>query len=1429
MNNAVNKKKWVFSLIYMFSFLLVGCISLFGHSETMEAACTSTCSSCNGKGYSETIGDYAQAQSVFINSLNENVQVKSYRIVAGCYTCGGKGSYTIYYTGKGSYGANYQNGTNDYIIGNKVVSVACNNSWVYSESNGITNGCRKWTCSACKGVSKTEYKLTLTAGTGISTVSPSGENWYSSGTSVNVSCTPKTGYHFTKWSDGDTRQNWPTTMDKAKSFTAYGEANSYTVTFDANGGSVSTASKSVTYGSTYGTLPTPTKNGYTFVGWYTAKTNGTRIQSFSTVSTASNHTIYAQWKESSYKVTYKGNNNTGGNTADTSHTYGTASALAKNSFTKTGYTFKYWYGNPTMQGDTMNGYLLEFNGSYIKRIRIIKASATNFEILVQADNTSSVKIPTWTTKGGQDDIQWHQLSSGKWDRNGKSYNFGAQISIATHNYELVDYITHIYAYNSSGGQLEYQATGYYGMPLRESENFYIGNGDTVLYAQWKANMYDFTVSPNGGTFSDGTMETKMADPKLTYNANSWWNVASFVPERTGYSFTGFYTAVSDGIQVYDKNGMCIKGTDYWNTDGKYCFANDLMVYAGWKQNEYKVTYHANGGSMDSAEKTYHYNDQVDLSLTAEKEGKIFVGWSLDPYGRIPLGSLKMPDLATSEDVRHSDWELTLYAVYSIPVSDVANHTYPEYEKKSPWEVFVRVYDFEDEENYRDYDLAYTLDTSTMVYQYVIDMDISDFVGTMEAYYYKVYAYDNVKNWKVIYEGKVGKSDTDIPDEEIPEDEDPTPKSYRQTVKHYKYDPVRREYKKLADDTGADVEEGNTYTPSFADILEGYEPDYIKYPEGYEETGKIVNGAYEVTEAATSEAYYHPCKYLLTFDANGGKIEVNGTLVSQKKGKIAYSDRYENVGYDENNDGIFGDTYGFPAPVREGYTFDGWYTQGGVKVRGSDLYLTADDSTLYAKWKINNHTVTYDDWTNGGIGDATIQKNYEYGAKIDLSVPAQKTGNGWTFVGWNTDPDATTGLSTLSMPDHDVTVYAIFKKDIMVTIVERDKQQTVTTKQTKTIYNNAISADFTITSQVEQDSVWEGWTLLGWTTETGADEPPVVGIGSTYTSSDDATLYAVYTSEVTLSYDTNGSSMVIEPQTEECFYNASGESKYPIFVVANAPVLPQHSFVNWRVEEGNILDTQSNPISSCMPESEIIVTETTVLKTFWDKHPMLEVYNRYFTLEQAQSGEITQAELLEKVKATDEEAKGPGNEEGRLINGTDVIVKDYTASDFTDITTDKEIEVTYQATDSFGNTVTKTITVYVVDTTVKKSPKVKYVRFISSEFYADNVGNLLPAEKGGLETTSIWRENVVYKSILESALHNRKINEEYKTIEYFGTSSQVKIAGSGEWKTEKSTWIFTKDDIAEVKSFVDTHGYGNIRESNALELFIDAFKKCLKLN
>ena len=70
----------------------------------------------------------------------------------------------------------------------------------------------------------------------------------------------------------------------------------YTVSFNSNGGS-SVSSISVKYGDTYGTLPTPKKDYYKFVGWYTSPSGGTKVSSGDTFNSASNITLYAQWQQ----------------------------------------------------------------------------------------------------------------------------------------------------------------------------------------------------------------------------------------------------------------------------------------------------------------------------------------------------------------------------------------------------------------------------------------------------------------------------------------------------------------------------------------------------------------------------------------------------------------------------------------------------------------------------------------------------------------------------------------------------------------------------------------------------------------------------------------------------------------------------------------------------------------------------------------------------------------------------------------------------------------------------------------------------------------------------------------------------------------------------------------------------------------------------
>ena len=77
--------------------------------------------------------------------------------------------------------------------------------------------------------------------------------------------------------------------------------------------------------------------------------------------------------------------------------------------------------------------------------------------------------------------------------------------------------------------------------------------------------------------------------------------------------------------------------------------------------------------------------------------------------------------------------------------------------------------------------------------------------------------------------------------------------------------------------------------------------------------------------------------------------------------------------------------------------------------------------------------------NGGTSATKTSATVNEGANIDLTPTATKSG--YTFVGWNTNKDATTGLTTLKMGSSNVTVYAIYKKTITGTFYYYNNQKT----------------------------------------------------------------------------------------------------------------------------------------------------------------------------------------------------------------------------------------------------------------------------------------------------------------------------------------------------------------------------------------------------
>lgn len=113
----------------------------------------------------------------------------------------------------------------------------------------------------------------------------------------------KTGYTFTGWTGSDetkkdTNLTVPTGSTGNKIFVATYDPNKYTVSFDSNGGNPVNTVLTVTYDGIYGTtLPTPTRTDYSFAGWYTSASGGTKIISLTKVSITSDTTLYAHWSD----------------------------------------------------------------------------------------------------------------------------------------------------------------------------------------------------------------------------------------------------------------------------------------------------------------------------------------------------------------------------------------------------------------------------------------------------------------------------------------------------------------------------------------------------------------------------------------------------------------------------------------------------------------------------------------------------------------------------------------------------------------------------------------------------------------------------------------------------------------------------------------------------------------------------------------------------------------------------------------------------------------------------------------------------------------------------------------------------------------------------------------------------------------------------
>ena len=128
------------------------------------------------------------------------------------------------------------------------------------------------------------------------------------------------------------------------------EKENFTVNFNANGGSCSSTSGVQIYGNPF-VLPTPTRTGYTFKGWFTQETGGTQVTGSTIVNYQTEYTtLYAQWNINTYKISIETENCTA---SMASGTYNYGDSITVSFRPSTGYSMtKITYGNNTSSSST---------------------------------------------------------------------------------------------------------------------------------------------------------------------------------------------------------------------------------------------------------------------------------------------------------------------------------------------------------------------------------------------------------------------------------------------------------------------------------------------------------------------------------------------------------------------------------------------------------------------------------------------------------------------------------------------------------------------------------------------------------------------------------------------------------------------------------------------------------------------------------------------------------------------------------------------------------------------------------------------------------------------------------------------------------------------------------------------------------------------
>ena len=342
-----------------------------------------------------------------------------------------------------------------------------------------------------------------------------------------------------------------------KTFTTQAPAT-YTVTYNYNSatGGNSTATTTWTTGDTAITLPTPTRTGYDFAGWYTEAglTNATGL----TYSPTSNITLYARFTST---VVY---DSQGGSSVPSVVVNAGSLTTLNSALTKPGYNFSGWYTDtnyttrvPSAGYDYTPLGNVTIYAKWTAKTLSVTYSVNGGSAVTGTTTTTggTVSEPTATTKAGYTFAGWYTDSGLTTAVTSWPYTHGQTANFSLYAAWTANTLTINYQSNGgsaisngttlTGGTISaaptdptrtgYTFAGWFSNAgLSAAVSWPYTHGQTAnftLYAKWTANTLVVTYDSNGGSsVTDGSTTT-----------GGTISSAPTDPTRTGYNFSGWYT------------------------------------------------------------------------------------------------------------------------------------------------------------------------------------------------------------------------------------------------------------------------------------------------------------------------------------------------------------------------------------------------------------------------------------------------------------------------------------------------------------------------------------------------------------------------------------------------------------------------------------------------------------------------------------------------------------------------------------------------------------------------------------------------------------------------------------------------------------------------------------------------------------------------